>query len=150
MLSAPRLVAFALLTALALGATGCGGNAKKLVGKWKMTSIGDKDMSKDKDGDKISAFLEFRADGTGGATIETSDPAAQEFVKMLNEKAPTFKWSVNGEKLEVTNTSKDAKSEGLFGGKKEKGTATIKFEGDTLTITPDEAGEKPVKLTRVK
>ena len=147
MLSAPRLVAFALFAALALAATGCNSNAKKLVGKWKVTAIGDDTKAKM---EGLDFILEFKSDGTGAASIVTTDPKAQEFVQKLNENAPTFKWTVNGDKVEITSTPKDGKAEGLFGGKKEKGTATMKFEGDNLTLTPDEAGEKPVKLTRVK
>jgi hypothetical protein len=145
MRSAHKLLGI-LVVGLALAATGCNSNAKKIVGKWKVSSVGDKtqeDMGKGPD-----FFLEFKGDGTGTASIEANDPKMQEFVKKLNESLPTFKWSVKGDKIELASNGK-ANGEGLFG-QKEKGTGTLKFEGDNLTITPDEAGEKTIKLTRVK
>lgn len=145
MSSAIRKVAFVVFALAVFATTGCGGNAKKIVGKWKVTELGGKT---DENMKGIDLILEFKGDGTGTASIESSDPKTQELVKMMNEKMPTFKWSVTGDKIELTSTNKD-KGEGLFG-KKEKGTGTLKFEGDNLTITPDESGEKAIKLTKIK
>lgn len=119
-------------------------NSKKLVGKWKITEVGDKEGGLAKDLDLI---LEFKADGSGVATIEATDPKAQEFVKKLNENPPKFKWTVTGDKVELVSTGK--KGEGLFGNK-EKATAAIKFDGDKLTMTPDDEKDKVVKLVKVK
>jgi hypothetical protein len=144
-----RTLAFVLFAGSVLLATGCNTNARKLVGKWKMTSVGNE---KEKDvglGAGITFYIEFKSDGTGAASVEATDPKVQELVKMLNEKAPSFSWTVTGDALELTNTSKDAKAEGPFG-KKEKAKLTIKFEGDNVTLTPEDKNEKSVTLTRVK
>ncbi len=146
MSSVSRKFAFVVFALAVLTTAGCGGNAKKIVGKWKVTEVGGK--TDEGMGKGIDLILEFKSDGTGTASIETSDPKAQELVKMMNDKMPSFKWSVTGDKIELTSTMKE-KGEGLFG-KKEKGTGTIKFDGDNLTLTPDESGEKTIKLTRVK
>lgn len=144
-----RALALALFASVVLLNTGCNSNAKKLVGKWKVTSVGDKSANDKGPGEGIDFIIEFKSDGTGGASIETTDPKAQEFVKKLNEKAPTFNWSVSGDTVELTNTSKDAKTEGPFG-KKEKAKAKLKFEGDSLTLTPEDKSEKTITMTRVK
>jgi hypothetical protein len=144
-----RLIALTVLATLALGAAGCGSNSKKLVGKWKITELGDQ-TAKGKGDDKLILFLEFKADGTGGMGMEITDP---ELKKMMgDDKGGTlvnFKWSVSGDTLELTDTS-GAKGEGPFG-KKEKARGKLVFEGnDTVTIKPDDEKDKPVKLSRMK
>jgi hypothetical protein len=143
-----RLLAVAMFASLVLLTTGCNSNAKKLAGKWKVTSVGGENVAeKEKAG--ITLILEFKSDGTGSAAIEATDAKAQEFVKKLNEKAPKFNWSVSGDTLELTKVKGEGEGEGLFG-KKEKGKYKLKFEGETLTLTPEEKDNKPVTLTRVK
>ena len=76
MLFASRKFAFVLLlAALALGASGCNSNAKKIVGKWKMTGVGDE---KAKGAEGIVPYLEFNSDGTGTFGIDIADPKLKE------------------------------------------------------------------------
>jgi hypothetical protein len=146
MSSLSRKVAFVAFALAVFATTGCGGNAKKIVGKWKVTSVGGKSDDMTKGG--IEFIIEFKSDGTGTMSIESSDQKVAELVKMMNEKMPTFKWTVKGDKIELTMSDKD-KADGFFG-KKEKGTWTIKFDGDNLTIIPDDEKDKDIKLTRKK
>ena len=145
MKSISRLIALAVLATFALGAAGCSSNSKKLVGKWKLT---DTEMA-GKGDDKIVLFLEFKADGTGNIGMEINDP---ELKKMMGEgkgAMATFKWSVSGDVLELSDPS-GGKGENPFG-KKEKARGKIVFEGnDTVTIKPEDEKDKPVKLTRMK
>jgi hypothetical protein len=138
------------LALLALVATSVAGaaradddSAKKLVGKWKVTAVGDKT---DDLNTGFDFFIEFKKDNTGAMSVESGDPKTAELIKKLIEQMPTFKWTVTGDKLELTSTKK---GDGLFGGK-EKGTAKIKIDGDKMTMTPDDEKEKAIKLEKVK
>jgi hypothetical protein len=147
MLFASRKLAFALLlAALALGASGCNSNAKKIVGKWKLTKVGDKQA---KEGEGAIPYFEFKSDGSGAFTIEFTDPKAKEFFGGKDLTFP-FKYKVNGDRIDLSEVSKEGMKEGPFG-KSDAPKGTIKFENkDTLVITPDDEKDKPVTMTRMK
>ena len=88
MLLAPRRLAFVAL-ALALAAPGCGSNAKKIVGKWKEL----------KDDAKEVRYIEFRGDGTGVITADSSDPEQKKKLAGVEQK---FTYTVTGAVIEIT------------------------------------------------
>jgi hypothetical protein len=148
MSSASRAFAFLVLTVLALGATGCGGNGSKIVGKWKMAGAGNDQLKIE----GIVPYMEFKADGTGTQGLEVTDAKAKEFLG--DGFSMGFKYKVSGDTIEVTTDQpkdgKDGKKEVSFG-KSSSGKGTLKFDdSDTLTITYEEAKDRPVKLTRIK
>jgi len=149
MLFASRKLAFVLLlAALALGASGCNSNAKKVVGKWKMTAVGD-DKGKGIEG--IVPYLEFRNDGSGTFGIDITDPKLKEVFGDAKDMTANFKYKVSGDTLELFDLPKDGKKGGEGPFKSDKAKGKIKFEGDdSLTLTPDDEKEKPVTLTRMK
>jgi hypothetical protein len=148
MLSLSRKVALVVLASVAIAATGCGGNAKKIVGKWNVVSAGGKELKGD---DKATPYMEFKNDGTATFGVAITDPKVKELLG--DGFSVSFKYSVSGDTLELSDLPKDgkgAKGEGPFG-KTGSGKAKIKFEGDdTLVITPDDEKDKPMKLTRSK
>jgi hypothetical protein len=148
MLFASRKLAFVLLlAALALGASGCNSNAKKIVGKWKMTGLGNE---KAKGAEGLVAYLEFKSDGTGQFGIEITDPKLKEFFGDAKDMTAGFKYKVSGDTLELTELPKDGKK-GDSPFKSDRAKGKIKFDNnDTLTLTPDDPNEKPVTLTRMK
>ena len=146
-----RKVAFTLLAALALASASCNANAKKIVGKWKLTDAAAAKKGETKDNDKIVLFLEFKEDGTGQFGIEVNDPELKKLFGESKDKLPTFKYKVSGNTLELFDLPKDgAKGEGPFA-KKDRVSARMVFDGDnSVTLTSDDEKEKPVLLTRMK
>src|SRR5262245_53636695 len=143
MLNVSRKFAFVLLTALALAATGCGGNASKIVGKWKVTGAGDEQV---KASEGVLPYMEVKSDGTGTFGVEVTDPKAKEFFG--DGFSFNFKYKVSGDKIELTDLPKEGKKEGPFG-KSDNPKGTLKFDdNDTLTITPEDPKDKPMKLSR--
>lgn len=150
MLFASRRLAFVLLVAaLALGASGCNSNAKKIVGKWKMTAVGN-DKGKGMEG--IVPYLEFKNDGTGAFGLEITDPKFKDLFGDAKDMTASFKYKVSGDVIELSDFPKDGKKgDGGPFGKSDKAKGKIKFDNDdTLTLTPDDPNEKPMTLTRMK
>ena len=144
---ASRKLAFVLLAA-ALGASGCNSNAKKIVGKWKMTKVGN-EQAKGTEG--IVPYMEFKSDGTGTFSIEITDPKLKEILGADKDMTANFKYKVSGDVLELSELPKDGKKAGDGPFKADKAKGKIKFDNDdTLTLTPDDEKEKPVTLTRMK
>jgi len=151
MLSARRF-AVLLLAGLALAATGCGGNAKKIVGKWKMVSMTSKDGKEQKaDFLGMSPLMEFTADGNIKIGLDMSNAppelkqkmeADKESAAKMQEMKQVAKYKVSGDTIEFQDMDKSGDSPL---GKNNKGKLT--FEGDNLTISGDDGS---LKLTRVK
>src|SRR5262245_60228822 len=94
MLSVSRKFAFVLLAGFALAAAGCGGNASKIVGKWKVASVGEKGG-----GEGINPYMEFKSDGTGTFGMEITDPKAKELFG--DGFSFPFKYKVTGDTIEL-------------------------------------------------
>jgi hypothetical protein len=152
MLSVSRKVAFVLFAAVALVATGCNSNAKKIVGKWKAVSMTTKDGKEQKaDLLGMSPILEFTADGNIKVGLDASSlppdvkkqmEGDKDAAAKLSEMKQVGKYKVSGDSIEFQDTEKSGESP--FG-KNNKGKLT--FEGDNLTLTGDDGS---VKLSRMK
>jgi hypothetical protein len=139
-----------LVALLAPFVVGCGSSLKgKIEGKWKVVSVEGTDMAKEMLPDTYPT-MEFRSDGVLVPGLESNDPNGAEFLKKLNENAPTCKYTIlSGDEIELSEIPekmKDAKGS-LFPGK-EKGKAKVTINGDEMTFSPE--GGKTVKLTRMK
>lgn len=153
MLSASRTVALIVLSAVALGVTGCNSNAKKIVGKWKMVSMTDKAGKEQKaDFMGMSAIMEFTADGNIKVGLDASglDPmlkqkmeADKDAMAKLSETKQVGKYKVSGNYIEFQDMEKSGDGSPL--GKNNKGK--LAFEGDNLTISGDDGS---IKLSKVK
>jgi hypothetical protein len=145
-----RPLALIAVCGLALACTACNSNSKKIVGKWKITQVGDQQAKSGED-DQIVFFIEFKADGTGGSGLEVNDPELKKQLEGFQNNAPTFKYKVSGDTVELFEHS-DSNGKGGKGPlpKKDRMKAKMNFEGDTLTLTPEDENEKPVKMIRMK
>lgn len=155
MSSAIRKVAFVVFALAVFATTGCGGNAKKIVGKWKMESVtkDGKDQKANMMG--MTLLMEFTADGNLKGGIDANS-IPEEFKKMfeankdelakMTEMKQLGKYKVSGDTIEFIDMekSKEKDKDSPFG-KSNKGK--LKFEGDALTITGDDIS---VKFTKVK
>ncbi len=155
MLSVSRKVAFVLLAALALVATGCGGsnNKGKIVGKWKMTGGGVDDKMPKEMADKMYLMMEFKDDGTAGFSLVINDPEMKKFFEASKENtSATFKYKLlKGDEVELYDLPKEMQNE-KSGFKKDRAKATIKINGDdmTMVVIDDDKKEQTVKLTKIK
>jgi len=153
MLSVSRKVAFVLFAAVALVATGCNSNAKKIVGKWKMVSMTQKDGKEQKaDVMGMTPIMEFTADGSVKVGVDASGMPAEFKQKLeadkdamakLSETKQVAKYKVSGDTIEFLDMEKGGEDSPF--GKNNKGKLT--FEGDNLTLTGDDGS---VKLSRMK
>jgi hypothetical protein len=144
MLSASRKVAFVLLAALALIATGCGSNNKgKIEGKWKATSVPGMD-EKEKAAlkmigeDNVAVIMEFTADGKMklSASLNMLGKSQTKEMVTADYKLGSGDWVFFSN---MNPPPKDGKT---------KSKDKIVINGDTMTIDT-EKGEK-ITLTRVK
>jgi len=148
---ATRTVALFAVVGL-LASTGCKGNKDKIVGKWKMESMTDKDGKEQKMNIMgMTPMLEFTADGNVNVGMDMSGlsedmkkamEADKEKASEVGKMQPAGKYTVSGDTIELTSTEK-----GAGFGKKDKVKGKLKIDGDTLTITGDDG---TLKLTRVK
>ena len=150
-----RFAPVLFIACAALLTAGCGSNNKgKIVGKWKISDFGgDKVDDKMKElGDKISIYMEFRADETGGFGVDVNDPVLKKAFEANKDKTTfSFKYKLlNGDVVEVYDLPKEMQENGPFG-KKDRGKMRVKIDGDNMTISDDETlKNKPAKLTRMK
>jgi hypothetical protein len=147
-----RPLALIAVCGLALACTACNSNSKKIVGKWKMVSMIDKDGKEQKmDLMGMTPVMEFTSDGKLMVGLDTSNMPAEfrqkmeedkEAVAKMSETKEVGKYKVSGSTLEF----QDMKGSGdnPFG-KKNRGT--MKFNGDNLTLTGDDG---TLNLTRLK
>jgi len=146
------LIAFGLLTL----ATGCGNNKEKIVGKWKISSMTDKNGKEENAPPGADAALfEFTSDGNMNLVVDMGNLPADVKAKMEQDKdlaekiekakkgLTVGKYTVSGDTIEVSPADK-AEGPSLFS-KKEK--AKLKIDGDTMTITAEDG---TFKFTRVK
>jgi hypothetical protein len=139
-----RLLAFAALTAAALGSTGCSSNNKgKIEGRWKFVNVPgvDQNMVRQLDTMGIYLFIEFDPNGTMTLGAASANKDIQEKLAQSGEKV-TFscKYKLHsGDDVEFYDLPKELqeKGGGLFGNK-DRARTKIKVNGDTLTMTdPD-------------
>jgi hypothetical protein len=157
MLSASRKVAFILLAALAIVATGCGSsnNKGKIVGKWKITGGGGikEDQAKMMEALGVAAYIEFREDGTAAFGMQANNPEFQKALDSKEKTSASFKYKLlSGDVVEFYDLPKDSgeKSNNPFGSK-DREKATIKIDGDNMTISDDDKLKAdPLKLTKMK
>jgi hypothetical protein len=144
---APRKLAFVLLAGLAFVAAGCSGG-NKIVGKWKLVALIEKDGKEQKaDLFGITPVMEFTADGNIKVGVDPSTLPAEFKDKIgkdkdLNEMKQVGKYKVSGDTIEFVDMEKGGDSP--FG-KENKGK--LKFDGDNLTIS---GADGSVKLARMK
>jgi hypothetical protein len=159
MQTASRKIAFGLLAAFALLATGTGcgssNNKGKITGKWKIT--GGTDMKPDDmkmmEAFKLVPYMEFKDDGTVSFGVDTTDPDMKKLMEKGGEKtAFSFKYKLgSGDDVELYDLPKDLqdkKGGGSPWGKKDRAKCSVKIEGDNMTIIDDE--KKDLKLTKMK
>ena len=158
MMSVSRKVAFVVLAAFALVATGCGSNNKgKIVGKWKMVGGGGMkaDDAKMMEMLGIYVYFDFKDDGTLQFGAGANDPKMNDMLKDKGEtKVASMKYKLlSGDAVEIYDIPKDMQDKeggGPFG-KKDRARGNIKIDGDNMTISDDDKLKTdPVKLTRVK
>jgi hypothetical protein len=152
MKSVSRLIAIAILATFALSATGCNSNAKKIVGKWKMVSMTEKDGKEQKlDFMGMTPLMEFTADGNIKVGIDASSlppefkqklEADKDAAAKLQEMKQIGKYKVSGDVIEFQEMN--SKGDSPFG-KNNKGK--LVFDGDNLTISGDDGS---IKLSRAK
>jgi hypothetical protein len=132
--------------------TACSSNAKKIVGKWKMESMTNKDGKEQKFADMgFAPVMEFTADGNVKVSLDTSNlsPEMKQLMEqkkgdadIASESKQVGKYKVSGSNIQFLDM-KDA-DESPFG-KKQGGK--LSFSGDNLTITGEDGS---VKLIRMK
>ena len=159
MLSVSRKIAFVLLAALAIVATGCGSsnNKGKIVGKWKMT--GGAGMKED-DLKMMEAFgvamvVEFRDDGTVTLGAQANNPELQKALDSKEKSSFTFKYKLHsGDVVEFYDLPKEmqeSKKGGSPFGSKDRGKVNVKIEGDNMTWSDDDKLKtEPMKFTKMK
>ncbi|MBN9119993.1 MAG: hypothetical protein J0I06_12660 [Planctomycetes bacterium] len=159
MLSASRKVAFVLLAALAITATGCGSNNKgKIEGKWKVVSFPEKTSEKNKNDVAemgklgIYVYMEFKPEG---AFVFGVGAEKQEMLDMMKALAPNQKttWDakyklLSGDGVEIYDLPKDMQKEGsgLFGNK-DRARVKVVINGDEMKMTDDDG---TATLTKIK
>jgi hypothetical protein len=149
-----RLAFLALLFGTIPLLAGCGGGKDKLVGKWKVVSMTDKDGKEEKAPPGAdAALIEFTADGNMKLVMDLSGLPPEIRAKMEQDKetaakmqggVPLAKYTVSGDTIEITASDKGGRG---FFGTKEKEKGKFKIEGDTLTISGDDG---TLKFTRAK
>ena len=152
-----RLIAsVALLVSVGL-ISGCGSsnNKGKIVGKWKISGgagIKEEEL-KMMEAFKVTLVMEFKEDGTVRMGLEAPPEMQKMLEKGDGKSSASFKYKLlSGDTVEFYDIPKDMQDKeggGLFG-KKDRGKATVKIEGDNMTITDDETKDKPLKLTKMK
>ena len=151
MLFASRKFAFVLLAVFALAAAGCGGNASKIVGKWKVVSGTGKDGKEQKlEIFGMSPIMEFTSDGNVKVGMDVSGMPPEfkpkdddkEAAAKMQEMKQVGKYKVSGDTIEFLDMGKAGNSPV---GKNNKGK--LKIDGDNLTISGDDGS---LKLSRMK
>ena len=147
-----RPLALIAVCGLVLACTACNSNSKKIVGKWKMVSMVDKDGKEQKmEFMGMSPVMEFTADGNIKAGMDASNMPAEfrqkfdadkDAAAKMSETKQVGKYKVSGNTIEFVDVKQ---SEDSPLGKKNKGKMT--FDGDNLTISGDDGS---LKLTRMK
>jgi hypothetical protein len=130
-------------------------NKTKIVGKWKITGGTDlkADDLKMMETLKVFPYIEFKDDGTVTFGVEFGDAEMKKLIEQSGKGDKmnfSFKYKLgSGDEVEFSDVPKelqDKKGGGPFGGK-DKAKATVKIDGDKMTMTDED--KKEVKLTRL-
>jgi len=152
MRQAARPLALVAVCCIALVSTACNSNSKKIVGKWKMVSMTDKNgKEQPMEMMGMTPVMEFTSDGFIKVGMDTTN-MPDEFRKQFegNKEAPAKmsemkqvgKYTISGSVIEFHDVQSSGDSPL---GKNNKGK--ISFDGDNLTMTGDDG---TLKLTRMK
>lgn len=149
---APRKFAVLVFAGLVLTVAGCNSNKDKIVGKWKMVSMVNKD-GKEQKGDMLGIIplMEFTSDGNVKVGMDLSGAPAEvkemlqkgEDAAKLNEMKQVAKYKVSGDTIEFVDVEKKG-GENPFG-KDNRGK--LKFEGDNMTISGEDV---TINFSRMK
>jgi len=150
---APRKFAFLVLAGLALTAAGCNSNKSKIVGKWKMVSIANKDGKEQKmDLLGVTPLMEFTSDGNikVGADMSGMSAELKEMMEKAgkdaakaNEMQQVGKYKVSGDMIEFVDVEKKG-GDSPFG---KSNKLNLKIDGDTMTWTGEDG---TIKFSRMK
>jgi hypothetical protein len=147
---ASRNIAFILMIALALTATGCASNNKgKIEGKWQLTSFpGMEEFEKVSQATGLIMYFEFEPNGVFALGFECENKAILDAIKAkAGATRFTAKYKLlSGDGVELYDFSPGPLTDAFKGQKRAR--SNIKITGDTMTMTDPDG--KSGSLKRMK
>jgi hypothetical protein len=126
-------------------------NKGKIVGKWKVTSGSDKKVDELKTLEMLKLFMvfEFKDDGTLLFGIDSDDAETKKRLKKETSSYTVTYTLGPGDEVELSGLAKADENKKGDGppGKKDRQKATIKIDGDKMTIT--DAEKKTIELKKL-